>query len=37
MFTSIIDTGDNRMAATAATPALIAQISEKIVRTGMPM
>ena len=37
MFTSIIDTGDSRMPATAATPALIAQISEKIVRTGMPM
>ena len=28
MFTSIIDTGDSRMPATAATPALIAQISE---------
>ena len=37
MFTSIIDTGDSRMPATAATPAEIAQIMENTVRTGMPM
>ena len=29
--------GDSRMPARQATPALIAQIREKIVRTGMPM
>ena len=37
MFTSSTVLGASRMPATADAAALMPQISEKIVRTGMPM